>query len=106
MLFKDFGGFDGLYVKMLASNIPTTVQLMWIPLSELSVGQHFLLIMRFSQQCWNEFWNSKDVKFLRNFVYEIVTELNEDILMVVVCPVVELLIPYVVIILATFVLKL
>lgn len=94
MLFEDFGGFDGLYMKMLASNTPTTVQLMWIPFSELSVGQHFLLIMRFSHQCWNGFCNSKDVKFFREWISEIIRDLNEDILLVVVIPVVELFIPY------------
>ncbi|KAI3980697.1 hypothetical protein MKX01_025262 [Papaver californicum] len=43
-LFEDFGGFDGLYLKLLASGVPTAVQLMWIPLTELDLRQQFLLI--------------------------------------------------------------
>ncbi|KAH6792607.1 FtsH extracellular protease family [Perilla frutescens var. hirtella] len=46
MQFEDFGGFDALYLRMLAARIPTAVQLMWIPLSELDISQQFLLIVR------------------------------------------------------------
>jgi hypothetical protein len=46
ILYEDFGGFDGLYMKMLASGIPTSVHLMWIPLSELDLGQQFLMALR------------------------------------------------------------
>ncbi|KAL9257626.1 putative inactive ATP-dependent zinc metalloprotease FTSHI 5, chloroplastic [Drosera capensis] len=37
ILFEDFGGFDTLYLKMVASGIPTFVQVMWIPFSELNL---------------------------------------------------------------------
>lgn len=49
ILFEEFGGFDGLYFKMIASGVPTAVQLMWIPLSELNIYQQTLLIARLSQ---------------------------------------------------------
>ena len=43
MLFVDFGGVDGKYLKMLASDVPTFVQLMWIPFSELDIRQQFMV---------------------------------------------------------------
>ncbi|KAG0498509.1 hypothetical protein HPP92_003200 [Vanilla planifolia] len=47
LLFEDFGGFDGLYMRMIASGIRTVVQLMWIPLSDLDMHQQYLLIKIF-----------------------------------------------------------
>lgn len=93
MLFEGLGGFDGLYMKMLASDVPTSIQLMWIPFSELSVGQHFLLMMRFAYQTWMGVWNSGNVTFVRQRIFERFKNLNEDILLVIVFPVVEFLIP-------------
>ncbi len=59
MLFEEFGGFDGLYMKMLACGIPTTVNLMWIPFSELDFRQQFLLTLRLSRQCLNGLWKTR-----------------------------------------------
>ena len=61
MIFDKFGGFDGLYMKMLASDIPTTVHLMWIPFSELDIRQQFLLTLRLSQLFLSSLWNSAKV---------------------------------------------
>lgn len=99
MLFEDFGGFDGLYMKMLACGIPTVVQLMWIPLSELNFQQQFLLAMRLSCQCLTGLWNTRVVSYARDWVVEKVRNINDDIAMVIFFPVVEFLIPYPVIIL-------
>ncbi|KAL8157828.1 hypothetical protein AgCh_002513 [Apium graveolens] len=93
MLFEGLGGFDGLYMKMLASDVPTSIQLMWIPFSELSIGQHFLLMMRFAYQSWMGVWNSGNVTFVRQKIFERFRNLNEDILLVIVFPVVEFVIP-------------
>lgn len=93
MLFEGLGRFDGLYMKMLASDVPTSIQLMWIPFSELSVGQHFLLMMRFTYQSWTGVWNSRNVTFVRQKIFERFKNLNEDILLVIVFPVVEFVIP-------------
>lgn len=99
MLFEDFGGFDGLYLKMLACGVPTVVQLMWIPLSELNFQQQFMLAMRLSHQCLIGLWNTKVASYARNWVVEKVRNINDDIAMVIVFPIVEFLIPYPVIIL-------
>lgn len=94
MLFEDFGGFDGLYMKMLACGIPTTVRLMWIPFSELDFRQQFLLTMRLSRQCLTGLWKTRIVSYIRDWVFQKIQDINDDILMMVVFPIVELIIPY------------
>uniref|UniRef100_A0A5B7C2I5 CARD domain-containing protein n=1 Tax=Davidia involucrata TaxID=16924 RepID=A0A5B7C2I5_DAVIN len=94
MLFEDFGGFDGLYLRMLASGIPTSVQLMWIPLSELDFRQQFLLITRLSHQFFNGLWNTRIVTYAREWVFEKIRNINDDIMMMIVFPVVEFVIPF------------
>ncbi|KAF4379841.1 hypothetical protein G4B88_012764 [Cannabis sativa] len=94
MLYEDFGGFDGLYMKMLANGIPTTVHLMWIPFSELNLQQQFLLTLRLSQQCFNALWKTEIVSYARDWVIMNFTEANDDIMMAIVFPILELVIPY------------
>ncbi|KAK4799841.1 hypothetical protein SAY86_025206 [Trapa natans] len=94
MAFEDFGGFDGLYMKLLACGVPTVVQLMWIPLSELNFQQQFLLAMRLSRQCLIGLWNTKVALYARNWVVQKVRNINDDIAMVIFFPIVEFLIPY------------
>ncbi|KAK2972761.1 hypothetical protein RJ640_019409 [Escallonia rubra] len=94
MLYEDFGGFDGLYLRMLASRIPTAVQLMWIPFSELNFSQQFLLIMRLSHQLVNGLWNTKVISYVREWTFEKIKNLNDDIVMVIFFPLVEFFIPY------------
>ncbi|XP_059437221.1 probable inactive ATP-dependent zinc metalloprotease FTSHI 5, chloroplastic [Corylus avellana] len=94
MLFEEFGGFDGLYMKMLACGIPTTVHLTWIPFSELDFRQQFLLTMRLSRQSLNGLWKSKIVSYARDWVLQKIKNINDDIMMMIVFPTVELIIPY------------
>lgn len=101
VLFEEFGGFDGLYMKMLACGIPTTVHLMWIPFSELDFRQQFLLTLRLSHQCLNGLWKTRIVLYARDRVFEEIRNLNDDIMMMVVFPIVDFIIPYPVLILLT-----
>ena len=94
MLYEDFGGFDGLYMKMLAQGIPTAIHLMWIPFSELNLHQQFLLTMRLVNQCIKGIWKTRIVSYGRGWIIEKVRNLNDDIMMVIVFPIVEFLIPY------------
>lgn len=94
MLFEDFGGFDGLYLRMIAAGIPTAVQLMWIPFSELDLRQQFLLIMRISYQCLTGFWNSRIVSHAKEWTFKKIKNINDDIMMMIVFPAVEFIIPY------------
>lgn len=94
MLFEDFGGFDGLYMKMLACGIPTAVQLMWIPLSELDFRQQFLLTVRLSHQCFNALWKTTVVTYARDWVLQKFRNINDDIMMTILFPIVELILPY------------
>ncbi|KAF2287552.1 hypothetical protein GH714_001251 [Hevea brasiliensis] len=94
MLYEEFGGFDGLYVKMLAQGIPTVVQLMWIPFSELNLHQQFLLTLRLARQCINGIWKTRIVSFGRDWVLEKIRNINDDIMMMIVFPIMEFVIPF------------
>ncbi|XP_015576554.1 probable inactive ATP-dependent zinc metalloprotease FTSHI 5, chloroplastic [Ricinus communis] len=94
MLYEDFGGFDGLYMKMLAQDIPTAVHLMWIPFSELNLHQQFLLIARLVQQCISGIWKTRIVSYGRDWILEKIRNMNDDIMMAIVFPMVEFIIPY------------
>ncbi|XVF57066.1 hypothetical protein PTKIN_Ptkin06aG0173700 [Pterospermum kingtungense] len=94
MLYENFGGFDGLYMKMLACGIPTAVQLMYIPFSELDFRQQFLLTIRLSHQCLTGLWKTKFVSYGRDWIYQKIRNINDDIMMVVVFPLIESIIPY------------
>lgn len=94
MLFEDFGGFDGLYMKMLACGIPTAVHLMWIPLSELDFRQQFLLTVRLSHQCFNALWKTTVVTYARDWILQKFRNINDDIMMTILFPIVELILPY------------
>lgn len=94
ILFEDFGGFDGLYLRMLACGIPTAVQLMWIPMSELSIYQQLLLVTRICYQCLTVLWKSRIVRNARSTIMEILERVNGDILVFIVFPAVEFIIPY------------
>lgn len=94
MQFEDFGGFDGLYAQLLAYDIPTSIQLMWIPLSELDISQQFVLVMTLCRQCLSGLWNSKPVTHARDWLINKLRNLNDDIMMVIGFPIVELIIPY------------
>lgn len=91
-LFEDFGGFDGLYLKMLASNVPVSVKLMWIPFSELDMDQQFLLPMRLFRQLLVWLWNIKGATTFE-WIFDSFISINKDILVVIVCPVLEFVIP-------------
>lgn len=94
LLFEDFGGFDELYLKMVASGVPTVVQLMWIPLSELNIYQQTFVVARLCHQLFNGIWNNKYVSRGRELLWEEIKYINDDIMMMVVFPIVEFLIPY------------
>lgn len=94
MLYEDFGGFDGLYMKMLANGIPTAVHMTWIPFSELDLRQQFLLIIRFARQCFNGVWKSRIISYGRDWISEKVRNINDDIMMMIVFPMLEFVIPY------------
>lgn len=94
MLFEDFGGFDGLYMNMLACGIPTTIHLMWIPFSELDICQQFSLSLRLSQSCLNALWKTRVVLYGRSWVFEKIKNINDDLMTMIVFPIVEFLVPY------------
>ncbi|XP_021772711.1 probable inactive ATP-dependent zinc metalloprotease FTSHI 5, chloroplastic [Chenopodium quinoa] len=94
LIFEDLGGFDELYLKMLASGVPTAVHVMWIPLSELNIYQQALLVARLSHQLFNGIWNNQYVSRGRELLLDEIKYINDDVLMVFVFPIVEFLIPY------------
>lgn len=94
MLFEKFGGFDALYLKMLGCGIPTSVHLMWIPISELSIQQQFLLVTRVVSRVFNALRKNQVVSNAKDTVLEKIRNINDDIMMAVGFPVIEFIIPY------------
>ncbi|CAI9094916.1 OLC1v1030747C1 [Oldenlandia corymbosa var. corymbosa] len=94
LLFEDFGGFDELYMRMLASDIPTVVQLMWIPFSELDFHQQFLVVTRLSYQCLHALWNTNLVSRAKDWTVKNFRQINDDLMMMIGFPLVEFIIPY------------
>ncbi|WOL03717.1 hypothetical protein Cni_G12437 [Canna indica] len=93
LLFEDFGGTDGLYVKMLASGVPTAVQFMWIPFSELDMKQQFLLVTRLASQCLVGLWKSSIVCYMRQWVYIKTKNTIDDLMVIIGFPLIEFIIP-------------
>lgn len=94
MLFEDFGGFDALYLRMLAAGIPTAVQLMWIPLSELDIGQQFNLMVTLCRQCFTGLWRTNIASRAKEWTLKKIRDVNDDIMMVIVFPLLEFVVPY------------
>lgn len=94
MQFEKFGGFDALYLKMLACGIPTTVHLMWIPMSELSLHQQFLLFTRVVSRAFTALRKTPIVSQAKGILLERIRNINDDLMMAVVFPVLEFIIPY------------
>ncbi|XP_047319019.1 probable inactive ATP-dependent zinc metalloprotease FTSHI 5, chloroplastic [Impatiens glandulifera] len=94
MHFENSGGIDELYLRMLASGIPTSVQLMWIPFFELDIREQFLLILRVSEQTFTAFWNFRFVSYAREWALKKIRNITDDIMMMIVFPIVEFVIPY------------
>lgn len=94
MQFEKFGGFDALYLKMIACGIPTSVHLMWIPMSELSLQQQFLLVTRVVSRAFTALRKTQVVSNVKDTVSERIRNINDDIMMAVVFPVIEFIIPY------------
>lgn len=81
-------------MKMLAMGIPTAVQLMWIPLSELTFHQQLFLTMRLLCQSLTALWKSDVASYAREFVIDKVKNINDDIAMMIFFPLVEYVVPY------------
>ncbi|XP_078439024.1 ftsH extracellular protease family [Wolffia australiana] len=93
LLFDDFGGFDGLYIRMLASGVPTSVQLMWIPFTELDLRQQFVLSSKLLNQSLVGLWKTSVVSYARNWAYKKIKDTTDDIMMIIGFPLVEFIIP-------------
>ncbi|XP_031484872.1 probable inactive ATP-dependent zinc metalloprotease FTSHI 5, chloroplastic isoform X2 [Nymphaea colorata] len=93
MVFEDFGGFDGLYIKMLASGVPTAVQWMWIPFSELDLVEQLRLFTKMFYKCLVAFWNFEFVANARESCLSKLTNINADIMVMIGFPTLEFLIP-------------
>ncbi|XP_051145687.1 probable inactive ATP-dependent zinc metalloprotease FTSHI 5, chloroplastic isoform X2 [Andrographis paniculata] len=94
MLFEDFGGFDALYMRMIAAGVPTVTQLMWIPFSELNISQQFRVIVKMCRWCLTELWRNIYVDRARRWLLRKIRNINDDLMMMIVFPFVEFVIPY------------
>ncbi|VFQ70809.1 unnamed protein product [Cuscuta campestris] len=94
MIFEEFGGFDELYLRMISSKIPIAVQLMWIPFLEWGFYRTFMMVAHLFNQCLAFFWNNDFVAHRMELVWSKVSVTTEDIMMMIVVPVLEFVIPY------------
>ncbi|GAB2287182.1 hypothetical protein Dimus_021566 [Dionaea muscipula] len=94
MLFEDFGGFDALYLKMVASGIPTAVHVMWIPFSEWSLYQYCRLSATLAYQLWHDISNNQILNRIVGWTILTIKNATEDVLVKIVLPLVEFVIPY------------
>ncbi|GAU21882.1 hypothetical protein TSUD_33790 [Trifolium subterraneum] len=88
ILFEDIGGFDGLYRKMLACGIPTAVDVMWIPFSELTLQQLFSLMLSYPRRFLRDPRTYEAVLNARDLIFDSIKETIED-MMVIVFPIAE-----------------
>ncbi|KAL8171854.1 hypothetical protein V2J09_023658 [Rumex salicifolius] len=94
ILFEDFGGFDGLYLKMVASGIPISVQVMPIPVTELTLYQQILIAGRFAFSLAYQFWKTKTISSYKDYFIDDMKIIVDDALMRILFPLVEFVIPY------------
>ncbi|XP_020580621.1 probable inactive ATP-dependent zinc metalloprotease FTSHI 5, chloroplastic [Phalaenopsis equestris] len=93
LLFEDFGGFDGLYTRMISSGIPTAVHLMWIPFSDLGLREQFFLIRTMLSQALTGFWNCAFISFVKKPVFSGVKNITDDLMVTLIFPIMEFIIP-------------
>lgn len=91
-LFEQVGGFDGLYVKMVTSGIPTTIQYMSVPFKEIGLRMQILFLLRICYNVLNFIWS----KLISGSVTWYLGKLNHILEVVMVrvgFPIIEFIIP-------------
>jgi hypothetical protein len=91
-LFEQVGGFDGLYVKMVTSGIPTTIQYMSVPFKEIGLRMQILFLLRICYNVLNFIWS----KMISGPVTWYLGKLNHILEVVMVrvgFPIIEFIIP-------------
>ena len=78
---------------MLASGVPTSVQLMWIPFMELDLQQQFVLSSKLLYQSLLGLWKTSVAQYARNWAYKKIKDTTDDIMILIGFPLVEFMIP-------------
>lgn len=92
VLFEQVGGFDGLYVKMVASGIPTTIEFMSIPFKEWGLKFQLLVPLKLCYRVFNFIWSN----VISEPVFWYLGKLNyiiEEVMVRVGFPIIEFIIP-------------
>lgn len=92
-LFEQVGGFDGLYVKMVTSGIPTTIEYMSIPFKEWELRHQILVPLRFCYRVLNFFW-LKWISVPVNWYFGKLSNILEVVMVRVGFPIIESILPY------------
>eukprot|EP01018_Ginkgo_biloba_P009872 Gb_28496 [translate_table: standard] len=92
-LFEKVGGFDGLYVKMVTSGIPTTIEFMWIPFKEWELSQRLFFPFEFCYFTFLQIWESKAISGVVQWYFGKVNHIIEEFMVRIGFPLVELIIP-------------
>lgn len=93
VLFEQVGGFDGLYVKMVTSGIPTTIEYMSIPFKEWELRHQILVPLRFCYRVLNFFW-LKWISVPVNWYFGKLSNILEVVMVRVGFPIIESILPY------------
>ncbi|XP_057855194.1 probable inactive ATP-dependent zinc metalloprotease FTSHI 5, chloroplastic [Cryptomeria japonica] len=80
VFFEQAGGFDGLYVKMVTSAIPISVEFMWIPFKEWDLRSQIVIPIKVLCQASIVIWNSKLLSTVRTWYLSKLTLICDDIM--------------------------
>lgn len=93
VLFEQVGGFDGLYVKMVTSGIPTTIEYMSIPFKEWELRHQILVPLKFCYRVLKFLW-LKVISVPVNWYFGKLRNILEVFMVRVGFPIIESILPY------------
>jgi hypothetical protein len=91
--FEDQGGFQSLYLKMLASGVPTSIETMWIPLSEWPTERLVQLPFKIVWWLLEDLWNSNLVVSVRPWYIKTAVGAVEEVMVRFGFPTIQRIVP-------------
>ncbi|CAM6088523.1 unnamed protein product [Calypogeia fissa] len=91
--YEDYGGFDTLLLKLIASGVPTSVEVMWVPLEEWSPRRILQLPFKVIWWLLEDFWNSSLVVSIRPWYYKNLVGAFEEIMVRFGFPLIQRIVP-------------
>lgn len=91
--YYEYGGFQTLYLKLIASGVPTSVEMMRIPLDEWSLERLVQLPFRMIWWLLEDCWNSSLVVSVRPWYYKTLLGAFEETMIRFGFPVIQRIVP-------------